>query len=347
MKTSIYRYIILVVFICNTTLLLSQIVSTASFSIDSVQIGDPVTVEINITVPSNLKIKSLDFSNYKNVENLIFLQDTNRLEKIADIEILDFGNWKHENLDDPIDFSKLQINMVNGNQVIQNTITLAIYNTGVFGISGPMVSTEGDATILPTSPKTIQVLLPIKLTQQDTLDINPIKDIMYEKADISDFLIYLYILLALGIMVLIGYFFSKRKKNKIEVTIPEPIIILPPDEKALKALQLLRDEQLWQQGKIKEYQSGLTDIIRTYLEDRYDIKAPEMTSDEIANALHHVDFDIKYTSVLQEILQVADLVKFAKATPGDDIHSKFMDKAVEFVLNTKPLSQDLKTEEKL
>ncbi|MFN8337825.1 MAG: hypothetical protein U0T36_02280 [Saprospiraceae bacterium] len=97
----------------------------------------------------------------------------------------------------------------------------------------------------------------------------------------------------------------------------------------------LEGAQLWQQGYIKEYQSGLTDIIRTYLEERYHVNAPEMTTDEVVTALYQVDFNPKYTDTLKEILQVADLVKFAKAKPDEDIHSIFMTKAIDFVENTK------------
>lgn len=60
-----------------------------------------------------------------------------------------------------------------------------------------------------------------------------------------------------------------------------------------------------------------------------------MTTDEISEALKNADFDKMYISDLKEILQIADLVKFAKATPQDDIHSIFMDRAVEFIKNTK------------
>jgi hypothetical protein len=51
--------------------------------------------------------------------------------------------------------------------------------------------------------------------------------------------------------------------------------------------------------------------------------------------LKSTDFDQQYKDNLKEILQVADLVKFAKATPDENIHQIFMDKAVDFVINTK------------
>jgi hypothetical protein len=100
-------------------------------------------------------------------------------------------------------------------------------------------------------------------------------------------------------------------------------------------LTALQGKALWQQGHIKEYQSSLTDIIRTYLKDRYGVEAMEMTTDELSQALRQTGFDQQYKDSLREILQVADLVKFAKATPDENIHQIFMDKAVDFVMNTK------------
>ncbi|MEZ5049976.1 MAG: hypothetical protein R2766_10040 [Saprospiraceae bacterium] len=101
----------------------------------------------------------------------------------------------------------------------------------------------------------------------------------------------------------------------------------------------MNNKQLWQRGEIKEYQSELTHVIRQYLEDRYDVNALEMTTNEILKSLSKKDFEAIYNEDLREILTVADLVKFAKATPEENIHQKFMDKSVDFVNNTKIVEQ--------
>ena len=314
----------------------TQIISTAIIKVDSVQIGDTVSVDIKVTIPSGVTLQSLDFSGYRSIENQLYNNDTIYLDKYADVEILNFGHWKHTDMGTPIPASTVKIINNDGQQTITNRITIAIYNMGVFSIPGPVVVNNENAAILPSESAMIKVFLPEKMMKQDTIAFNPIKDIMTEEADISDYLIYLYILIAIGLMAAIGYYFYKLKKKKEEEiisVIPDPI--LPAHEKALLALKSLSNQALWQRGYIKEYQSGLTDIIRTYLEERYGIKAPEMTTDEISEALKNADFDKMYISDLKEILQIADLVKFAKATPQDDIHSIFMDRAVEFIKNTK------------
>ena len=79
----------------------------------------------------------------------------------------------------------------------------------------------------------------------------------------------------------------------------------------------------------------MTYIIREYLENRYEIPALESTTDEILRSLKDVDFDESWKHKLQNILQVADLVKFAKAKPPADFHNKVLQEAEDFVIATK------------
>ena len=86
---------------------------------------------------------------------------------------------------------------------------------------------------------------------------------------------------------------------------------------------------------IKEYQTELTDIMRIYLSDRYDINAMEMTTNEIANDIKDANLSESLKNKLIDILTIADLVKFAKGVPDEEMHSKFLKDAVQFVNETK------------
>ncbi|MBC7884748.1 MAG: hypothetical protein H7X99_04700 [Saprospiraceae bacterium] len=317
------------------TMIYGQIIATAKISVDSVQIGDPVSIDIRIKIPSDIVIKGLDFAPFLRLENQLFLSDTNFMDKFADLEILDFGMWKQADINQPLDVSKLNISIQNGQQVIENTIKISIYNMGVFDIIPPDVIVEGKPEIMPTELQKLVVTIPETVMKQDSVTLNPIKDIMREDADMSDYMVYVYTLIALLLMILVGYYFYKRKRKRHDVEVEEVTEILLPHEKALRSLSVLDSKRLWQQGQVKEYQSELTGIIRQYLEDRYQIRAPEMTTDEITNALSRPDFDRNYILEVKEILQIADLVKFAKAIPGEDVHAGFMLKAVAFVEHTK------------
>ena len=117
---------------------------------------------------------------------------------------------------------------------------------------------------------------------------------------------------------------------------------LPPHEAALAALEKLRAQRLWQEGKHKLYYSALTDILRTYIAGRYGVSAMEMTSDEILAAvrvLSEEELPKKAAMDLTAILRDADLVKFAKAEPDAEQNEQNYLRAYYFVEETKPAEE--------
>ncbi|TSJ39212.1 hypothetical protein FO440_15740 [Mucilaginibacter corticis] len=134
------------------------------------------------------------------------------------------------------------------------------------------------------------------------------------------------------IIGLIIYLRNKPKQQPvIKITKPSiPIHIV-----AIDKLKELRDKKLWQQEEFKLYHSELTDIIREYLEKRYNIKTHEKTTDEILTALNNRDITGEYRNMLQQILVMADLVKFAKEKPLPLENERSLDNAIEFVLKTQ------------
>ena len=140
-----------------------------------------------------------------------------------------------------------------------------------------------------------------------------------------------------GLITFLVYYFVNRRKNKpMLLFAPKPE--LPPHVAALEDLEKLRNAKLWQAGRIKEFHTALTDIIRIYIERRFMVMAMEMTSDEIISGLKYSQLSEQAVSSLQEVLQLSDLVKFAKATPLPDEHEKSFQKSLEFVKLTTPES---------
>jgi LPXTG-motif cell wall-anchored protein len=141
---------------------------------------------------------------------------------------------------------------------------------------------------------------------------------------------------ALGILLLaalIWYLIKKRKNKPAKVAPPKPVI--PLHTIALDKLNALKTQKLWEQGQVKQYHSELTDIIREYLEKRYNINALEQTSEEIFSGLKHMNISEQNTNKLRQMLLLADLVKFAKATPLNSDNEQSMENAISFVTNTK------------
>ena len=142
--------------------------------------------------------------------------------------------------------------------------------------------------------------------------------------------ILLAILIA-AIIIIRNYIIKKRK----------PIVIIdegpkiPAHIKALEALEIIKQERIWTEGKYKEYYSSVADTIRLYLEERYAVPALESTTDEIMLAMRSQVIDSASKEKLQQILQFSDLVKFAKMTPIEHQNEQILMNAFDFVNGTK------------
>jgi len=144
-----------------------------------------------------------------------------------------------------------------------------------------------------------------------------------------------WILLGLGI-ILIGYlvFYYLRKKKKDEPVFKAKKPKLPPHQIAFDALENLRFKKLWQNGKVKEYHTELTDILRTYISDRFGIHAMEMTTEEIVESLEPTPVNEQALAKLKDTFVLADLVKFAKAQPLPVENDMSLNNAIDFVKET-------------
>lgn len=109
-----------------------------------------------------------------------------------------------------------------------------------------------------------------------------------------------------------------------------------PHVRALKELRLLEEKQLWQQGKVKEYYSEATEIVRRFFEGRWNIPALEMTTDEILHALRSTKEAQSLGVSLGSFFVRADMVKFAKAQPTPDDHREELEEAFSIVRAMTP-----------
>ncbi|MGW8316438.1 MAG: hypothetical protein ACWGNV_12615 [Bacteroidales bacterium] len=120
------------------------------------------------------------------------------------------------------------------------------------------------------------------------------------------------------------------------------IFSLKPQEPAhviaFRELDRLKEEKFWERGEIKEYYTRLTEITRSYIERQYGIPAMERTTDEILTAFRRVSADDGLLEeMLTGLLQMADLVKFAKEDPLPVDNQTHLNNAYLFVQKTFPL----------
>ena len=191
------------------------------------------------------------------------------------------------------------------------------------------------------SDSTLAYLERLKNHETDSIDfvklqISDIKTIQDPPFVWQDYLEYLYIplliILALVLIGLAAYFIFRKKKKGYYFT---PKVVLPPHVVALGGLDKLKASKLWQKGQEKEYYTELTDILRQYIDRRFNIDAPEMISEDIISAVHLATDTKSATDGLSQILKIADLVKFAKYTPYINENDLSLVNAYLFVNQTK------------
>lgn len=139
-----------------------------------------------------------------------------------------------------------------------------------------------------------------------------------------------------AIIFFLLYSIKRKKKNKPLFVLPKKPK-LPPHVVALRELDRIKDEKIWQKGKKKLYYSELTDTLRTYIEERFEIRAMEQVTDETLKSFRQQKglINDKTLSNLSQILQLADLVKFAKYEPLPDDDNLSLVNAYFFVNETK------------
>jgi hypothetical protein len=153
------------------------------------------------------------------------------------------------------------------------------------------------------------------------------------------------IILIAAILFFIFYYMRWKKKNVPLFTKPkkpeEPAHVI-----ALRELDRIKAQKLWQQEKIKQYYSEVADTVRAYIENRFGIPAMEQTSAETIGVFKQNKELIDGNSLneIQHILSLADLVKFAKYTPLPDDNNLTLMNAYFFVNQTK--KEEVKAVEK-
>ena len=148
------------------------------------------------------------------------------------------------------------------------------------------------------------------------------------------YVVILCAILFIPFLLLLIYLFKRINDNKPIIRKVKVEPKLPPHQLAIKEIERIKNEKIWQKGMSKEYYTELTEVLRIYIKERFGFNALEMTSSEIINKLLDIKNkeDIKE---LYELFQTADLVKFAKHNPMMNENDANLINAIDFVNETK------------
>ncbi len=212
-------------------------------------------------------------------------------------------------------------------------LTITSFDAGYYTIAPFTFVLNNDTSNILT---TEGLFLEVNTVETDT-SASKLKDIkppFDEPFDWKWYLPYAYVTLGILVAILLIIFIVRRiKKNKPVVIIPEKPKT-PAHITALAALEKIKEEAIWKDNKIKEYYSAITDTVRLYIEERFNINALELTSDEIIQIFKSQVIDSESKSKLYQILTLSDFVKFAKQIPIEAEHTLTLNNAFDFVRGT-------------
>ncbi len=246
-------------------------------------------------------------------------------DSLTNFEVLNKGKWE------------------NGRVNYYRDIIFTVWDTGLYKIPQLTFTIQfpnGEVQNFQSNP----VLLTVKNPKDwdKAMELEPIKDIVKEDWNfVDDLLPILMIVGAIILLAVVGWVLYKKLKSQPERQAIQRIIVQPPHIVAIEKLAVLKNKNLWQNGETKEYYSELSYILREYLEKQLNIPALESTTDELMGILSIRQLSDNLLENVQDLLQTADLVKFAKVTPPDSVHDKFWYYAAEVVEVTKPKPIDI------
>lgn len=234
-----------------------------------------------------------------------------------------------------VDFGSEPPQEKGGRTVREEWYTLVTYETGEQVVPGPTIHFrrgDGDAERLAAPDVTVAVRSLVEAAGP-TPAREP-RDIKGPVAVPRDYTLLVAIaaavLLVLAVLVLLA-----RRLNR-----PRPVAGPPPrpaHERALEALAQLHAAGLVEAGRTEEYYVRLSAIVREYIEARFGLRAPEMTSEEFLQAAQrNRQLSVPQRALLDAFLREADLVKFARHQPSVADAERAYVAACDFVRSTIP-----------
>lgn len=164
-------------------------------------------------------------------------------------------------------------------------------------------------------------------------DIKPVQKAPFV---LYDYLLPLQLLfLLIGLLYLAWWLYRRRKLRHKKVEEVDPFTLMPPHVAAIIELDKLKSEKPWVAGRNKEYYTRLSEVVRKYIQRRFQVDAPEMTTSEILELFYRDKETLSVYQNLKQILSLSDLVKFAKVVPIENENELSLMNAYLFVNQTK------------
>ncbi len=233
-----------------------------------------------------------------------------------------------------IDIAKADTQYLNNRErmLITQQYTVTSFDSAAYYLPPFEVVVDG----VPYRSKSLAMMVyPMKIDEENPESIFPPKKIMPMPLTWKDWqgVVWKFLLL-LPLVAVCIYLIIRLRDNKPIIRKVKVEPKLPPHQLAMQEIARIKEEKSWQKGDPKGYYTELTDVIRTYIHERFGFNAMEKTSAEIIGFLQESK-DKEAIEELKQLFLTADLVKFAKHAPLLNENDMNLANAVEFINRTK------------
>jgi hypothetical protein len=328
-EKSAKKYVVLMMLCCGVLLICPACRKTketekekSKFEVDKVFERGPVTIHIRLD-KSKLTIAETLLLEFEAAAKPGYQVQMPKVDKVLE----NFGIVDWRNLGSKLD--------ENNNVVNRYQYRLEPFLSGTYPIPALTFeftdanSAEGKKYEIATEPVNVEVtsLLGEDRSKLTIADIEGVVEMTRQNN-----LWWLWVIIPAGaVAAAAGWYYLRRKQAEKLVR-----IFKPAHEIACERLRKLVEDDLIAAGRIREFYERISDILRHYLEHRFNLKAPERTTEEFLIELHSTDVlsgpDQKN---LGEFLMHCDLVKFAKYSPTKEQIQRTFDLVKGLVEKTK------------
>jgi hypothetical protein len=286
----------------------SPVTITGKVEPDTVTIGSRFRYTIEVSAPQGTQI--------------VLAKPT---EKIGNFDIMDFGDTTPVERD--------------GRTAVTRWFTLVGWDPGYHLIESPPILYAPSPGAEPVPAPTIETVITVASLLKDDTAATDIRDIKEPETVPTDWRPYWVAAGVLALLAVIGFvLYRVLNRSGRTAAAPPP---RPAHEIAYEELARLRRLGLLQKGSFKEYYSGLSGIVRAYVERRFGVRAPEMTTEEfLLSSARESVLQSTHRGLLATFLGESDLVKFARHMPTLDDSERAFQAAKRFVDETAPAGEE-------
>ena len=217
---------------------------------------------------------------------------------------------------------------------IQAHMTITSFDSGSY-VLPPMLAliqnSRGEIdSLLYRGPELYVNTIPIDTA---TYEIKDIKGQIGYPLTFKEILPWLLLALLLAALVYLIIRLVKARRNNLTL-FGKPVQKDPAHIVALRDLEKIRKQKLWQNNKQKQFYTAVTDTLRYYISERFGIVTMERPSGEMLEDLKKQDIEENTFDKIEKLFGRADLVKFAKYEATAEENEETIPDAVQFVNST-------------